>query len=180
MRELPMSGNRISNFNSGAYIRTRERQANIDLVTWNEGEDFSSTFSRIEHLKSVMLLHCETVKCIFDLIPCCRKFSTSLRDLIVIHTGSQLPVLRASNLSFFSNNVVNWRGLNGDTYNRKKLEEMQLPEHIIREMFDIMRKLFKLNPTQTEMALFGVMSLLNPGTLKHMVSYTEQKDVGKD
>lgn len=158
-------------------MQARERQANISIPPWDDGNDLPSTFKRIEHLKGIMLLHCETIKCVFDVIPACRKFSQSLRDLIVIHTGSQLPVLRAANLSFYTDEIA-WRGLNGKTYNRKKLNGMQLPKPITSEVFEIMKKVIRVNPTQTEMALLGVLCLLSPGTLKHMISYTEQKDVG--
>ena len=126
-----------------------------------------------------MLLHCETVKCIFDLIPTLRKLSRSVRDLIVIHTGSQLTVLRAANLSFSDSGNIAWRGLNGNFYNREHLRDMGMPVKIIDQMFEIIQKVIELKPSQSEMALLGVLCLLSPGSLKHIISSSEQKDIGK-
>jgi len=175
---MPSSSNQSCQFSAAAYANARDRQSNVTEVPWDDGKTCSSAYRRIEHLKSIMLLHGETFKCIFDLIPACRKFSAPLRDLIIIHTGSQLPVLRAANLSFFVEEIA-WRGINGRTYNKEKLRRMQLPNAIIDTIFDIIEKVIRAAPTQTEMALLGVLCLLSPGTLKHMISFTEQKDVGK-
>ena len=132
------------------------------------------------YVKGVMLLHVEAIKTFFDLVPNCRKWSTSLRDLIIIHTGSQLPVLRAANLIYLEDGrVPTWRGLNGETFNRKKLEATGLSKEIVDDVMSMLKRLFLLEPSSTEIAILGCLCLLSPGSLKHLIPFSEQKEIGE-
>lgn len=132
------------------------------------------------YVKGVMLLHVEAIKTFFDLVPNCRKWSTSLRDLIIIHTGSQLPVLRVANLIYLEDGrVPTWRGLNGETFNRKKLEATGLSKEIVDDVMSMLKRLFLLEPSSTEIAILGCLCLLSPGSLKHLIPFSEQKEIGE-
>ena len=63
------------------------------------GNGLNASMARIEHMKSLMLLHSKKIETIFDLIPRCKKFSKTVRDTIVVNTFTKLLLLRI--VSFF-------------------------------------------------------------------------------
>ena len=58
------------------------------------GNGLNASITRIEHMKSLMLLHSKKIETIFDLIPRCKKFSKTVRDTIVVNTFTKLLLLR--------------------------------------------------------------------------------------
>ena len=80
-----------------------DRRANL---FWILGTGLNASITRIEHMKSLMLLHSKKIETIFDLIPRCKKFSKTVRDTIVVNTFTKLLLLRIVSFSSYSASVT--------------------------------------------------------------------------
>ena len=69
------------------------------LIKLIQGAGLNASITRIEHMKSLMLLHSKKIETIFDLIPRCKKFSKTVRDTIVVNTFTKLLLLRIVSFS---------------------------------------------------------------------------------